>query len=168
MKVRKWMYIYVPRALESKQLRKIYIFYQLGNLMLPVGRLSIECNDIRLQNTSRNSFEPWLTEEYFPGMVLDLCTVVSQGFTAPLSLTPAFWHRENMEYYVLYLPGTDLWNYLIFLDARCYESNVCPKSHRIPENRYAGLICFSSLTTGTKIRKHFPRSCRGSAVNKPD
>lgn len=58
--------------------------------MLLVGKFGIECNDLRLQNTSRNSVEPWLVEQYFSRVVVYFCPIVSQVSTAPLGLTPPF------------------------------------------------------------------------------
>lgn len=89
-------------------------------------------------------------------VVVYLCTIVSQVSTAPLSLTPPFWHRENMQYCILQLPGTDFGINSFSWVQDDIEPNAYPKSHRIPENRYAGLIWFNSLIIGTKIRKHFP------------
>lgn len=78
--------------------------------MLSVGRLGIERSDTRLQNTLRDFVDPWLTEEYFPRVVVYSYTIMPQVSAAPIGLTPPFGHRENIQYCILYLPRIDSQN----------------------------------------------------------
>ena len=74
--------------------------------MLSVGRLGVERNEIRLQNTSRDFVELWLIEEYFPRVVAYSYTIKSQ-ISAALGITPPIGHRENIQYCTLHTLGFD-------------------------------------------------------------
>lgn len=140
MKVSELLCRYVPRVFRSQQLNKIYVSYQRGNLMLLVGKFGVECNDLRLQNTSRNSVEPWLIEQYFSRVVVYFCPIVSQVSTAPLGLTPPFWHREDTQYCILYSPGIDFQDGVTFSGTRGCINKMLVQ----------GVIDFQRIAIGTQ------------------
>lgn len=55
--------------------------------MLSVARLGTQCNDVMLQNISRNSIEPELPAESLPRVLVCLHKIASQDCSMPLALT---------------------------------------------------------------------------------